>query len=346
MVTHRSARHTGTPLGGRPVSRVAALTAAAGAVAALTSAPVGAEPDDGTPQDAAARVDRLYTQAERSTEKYNAAAERVEDLRDRIDEVQDEAARKQAVVNRLRDSLGELAGAQYRSGGVDPSVALLLSAEPDTFLAKAATLDRIGARNTARLHRLREAQRVLEQYRAEADRRLAELERRRTDLKRHKKAVQRRLGSAQALLNAMSPEDRAAHQRASRGTGRAPAPLVAGAASSARAAAAVAAVRSAVGAPYSWGQAGPHAFDCSGLTQWAYAQAGVAVPRTSQGQASAGQRVPLSRARPGDLVVYRSDASHVAMYVGGGQVVHAPYPGAQVRYDPVGMMPVHSVTRP
>jgi cell wall-associated NlpC family hydrolase len=80
--------------------------------------------------------------------------------------------------------------------------------------------------------------------------------------------------------------------------------------------------------------------------QWAYAHAGVHLPRTSQEQRFAGRRVPLSQARPGDLVVYRSDASHVAMYVGNGQVIHAPYPGAAVRYDPVGMMPISSVTRP
>ncbi|THA26817.1 hypothetical protein E4198_21045 [Streptomyces sp. RKND-216] len=344
MVSHRSPRHPGTALTGRPAVRVAALTAAAGAVAALTTAPVGADPGSGAPQDVAARVDRLHAQAERSTEKYNAASEDVDDLRDRIANVQDQAARKQSVVNRLRDDLGALAGAQYRNGGVDPSVALLLSAAPDDFLDKAATLDRIGARNADRLRQLREAQRVLDQYRAEAGRDLTELERRSAALKRHKKAVQRRLGTAQRLLDRMSPPDRAAHDRASRGTGRAP--VTTGAASSARAAAAVAAARSVVGSPYGWGQAGPGAFDCSGLTQWSYARAGVALPRTSQGQSGAGRRVPLSQARPGDLVIYRSDASHVAMYVGGGQVVHSPYPGAQVRYDPVGMMPVSAVTRP
>ncbi|MYQ33840.1 C40 family peptidase, partial [Streptomyces sp. SID4956] len=114
---------------------------------------------------------------------------------------------------------------------------------------------------------------------------------------------------------------------------------------SGRAAAAVAAARSALGRPYVWGANGPHGFDCSGLTQWAYAQAGVALPRTSQAQRYAGRPVPLSEARPGDLVLYRADASHVAMYMGNGQVIHAPYPGAPVRYDPVGMMPVSSVTR-
>ncbi|MCR8579035.1 C40 family peptidase, partial [Streptomyces sp. Isolate_219] len=87
-------------------------------------------------------------------------------------------------------------------------------------------------------------------------------------------------------------------------------------------------------------------FDCSGLTQWAYGRAGVSLPRTSQAQRGAGRQVPLGQAQPGDLVIYRSDASHVGMYVGNGQVVHAPYPGARVRYDPVGMMPISSVTRP
>ncbi len=95
-----------------------------------------------------------------------------------------------------------------------------------------------------------------------------------------------------------------------------------------------------------WGSTGPTGFDCSGLMVWSYRQAGVSLPRTSQAQRYAGRQVPLSQARPGDLVTYRSDASHVGMYVGNGQVVHAPYPGARVRYDPVGMMPVSSVTRP
>ena len=115
---------------------------------------------------------------------------------------------------------------------------------------------------------------------------------------------------------------------------------------SGRAAAAVAAARSALGRPYVWGSTGPDGFDCSGLMVWSYGQAGVGLPRTSQAQRYAGTQVPLSQARPGDLVTYRADASHVGMYAGNGQVIHAPYPGAPVRYDPVGMMPIASVTRP
>ncbi len=78
---------------------------------------------------------------------------------------------------------------------------------------------------------------------------------------------------------------------------------------------------------------------------WSYRQAGISLPRTSQGQRHAGRQVPLSQAQPGDLVTYRGDASHVGIYAGNGQVIHAPYPGARVRYDPVNMMSNVTVTR-
>ncbi|MFH0244724.1 NlpC/P60 family protein [Streptomyces sp. HK10] len=326
-------------------TRVTALSAAAGAAAVLTAAPAGADPADGpAPAALGARVDRLYADAERATERYNTVSERVEDLREQVERAQDGAARDQARVNRMRGDLGSLASAQYRSGGIDPALALLLSEGPEEYLAKAATLDRINSRQAAKLKAFRSAVRALEQQRTEAGGKLAELRRQREALGEHRETVQRKLGAAQRLLNRLPPGERAARGHASRGAGRPAAPMEP--APSSRAAAAVAAARGAVGAPYAWGQAGPHAFDCSGLTSWAYARAGVFLPRTSQGQLHAGRHVPLERALPGDLVVYRSDASHVGMYVGGGQVLHAPRPGARVRYDPVGMMPVAAVVRP
>jgi cell wall-associated NlpC family hydrolase len=87
-------------------------------------------------------------------------------------------------------------------------------------------------------------------------------------------------------------------------------------------AAAVAAALSKEGSPYVYGAAGPDAFDCSGLTSWAWAQAGVTIPRTSGEQAGLPE-VPLDQLQPGDLVTYYSPVSHVAMYIGNGQVIHA-----------------------
>ncbi|NNG34659.1 C40 family peptidase [Nakamurella aerolata] len=85
---------------------------------------------------------------------------------------------------------------------------------------------------------------------------------------------------------------------------------------------AVEAALSKVGVPYVWGAAGPDAFDCSGLTSWAWAQAGVTIPRTSADQATL-QEVPLSELQPGDLITYYSPVSHVALYIGNGQIVNA-----------------------
>lgn len=187
--------------------------------------------------------------------------------------------------------------------------------------------------------------RELAQERVEAVGKLAELTRNRKAVAAHKETVEKKLAKARRLLNSLPYGERAAYDRASRGDRGDIPGLGSALPASARAAAAIAAARSALGTPYIWGATGPSGFDCSGLMQWSYARAGVQLPRTSQEQRYAGRQIPLSQARPGDLVTYRSDASHVAMYMGNGQVIHAPYPGAPVRYDPVNMLPVSSVTR-
>ncbi|MFJ8857303.1 NlpC/P60 family protein [Streptomyces sp. NPDC102451] len=338
MVSHRRPTRPGL---NRGVRATVLSAAAATAAATLGAAPASAAPED-TPESAKAAVDRLYVEAERATEQYNAARESLGRLRGRVARVQDAAARTQEDINRMRASLGSMAGAQYRSGGLDPSVQLLLSSDPDTFLDRAATLDRVGERRAVTLGKLHRAQRKIAQSRAEAAGALAALERDRAAVARHKRTVEGKLARARELLHTLPAADREALGRAA----PAGAPWLTGdAPASARGLAALTAARQALGRPYVWGADGPDGFDCSGLMRWAYAQAGVGLPRTSQAQRYAGRMVPLAEARPGDLVAYRADASHIGMYAGNGQVIHAPYPGAAVRYDPVGMMPVSSVTR-
>ncbi|MEU2515071.1 C40 family peptidase [Streptomyces syringium] len=353
MAFHRRPAPTGL---NRSV-RVTVLSAAmATAAAALSASPAGAEPGEGADGNRVAgtvkaQVDRLYEEAERATEKFNAADERTDDLRERVERAADRVARGQERVNRLRTALGMIATAQYRTGGaMDPAIELLLSSDPDGYLERAATLDRVTGRQADQLRTLQGAQRELRQERAEAARILAALEDGRRAVVRHKEEVERKLATARRLLNSLPTADRAEYGRASRSDrgdgGVLAAALPSLAPTSSRGAAAAMAARSAVGSPYAWGATGPSAFDCSGLMQWAYGRAGVGLPRTSQAQRNAGRHVSLSEAQPGDLVIYRADASHVGMYVGNGQVVHAPYPGARVRYDPANMMPISSVTRP
>ncbi|MFF7727883.1 NlpC/P60 family protein [Streptomyces sp. NPDC008001] len=355
MAFHRRSSQSGLT----QTVRVTVLSAAVATAAAAMAPPAGARPSDTVRDDRSggtvkAQVDRLYEQAERATEKFNEAGERAGELRRKVAEATDRVARGQERVNHMRTALGMLAAAQYRSGAVDPALQLLLSSDPDGYLERAATLDRVSGRQAEQLKALVSAQRALRQERSEAARMLGELEDTRKAVEHHKREVESKLATARRLLNALPEADREAYARASRSGGprtleRPGGGLLGGLqdiAASGRGAAAAMAARSAVGSPYAWGANGPGAFDCSGLMQWAYGRAGVGLPRTSQAQRNAGRHVPLSEARPGDLVIYRDDASHVGMYVGNGQVIHAPYPGARVRYDPANMMPISSVTRP
>jgi peptidoglycan DL-endopeptidase CwlO len=101
------------------------------------------------------------------------------------------------------------------------------------------------------------------------------------------------------------------------------------------AATAIAAAQSVLGAPYVFGAAGPSSFDCSGLTSWAWAQAGVYLPHSASAQYSSLPHVPLDQVQPGDIIYYGNFGPHVALYIGGGQIIHArhPGPGGEVQQD-------------
>ncbi|MFC9769354.1 C40 family peptidase [Rhodococcus jostii] len=101
---------------------------------------------------------------------------------------------------------------------------------------------------------------------------------------------------------------------------------------------------SKIGAPYVWGATGPDTFDCSGLMQWAYQQAGVSIPRTSQTQEAAGASVGLNALQPGDLVFFYN-GEHVGIYTGNGNVIHSPEPGDHVKTTPISAMPADTARR-
>jgi cell wall-associated NlpC family hydrolase len=115
---------------------------------------------------------------------------------------------------------------------------------------------------------------------------------------------------------------------------------------------AVAAARTVLGRPYQWGATGPDTFDCSGLTQWAYRQAGVEIPRVSRAQWYSGPRVALADLAVGDLLFWAEDTSdptsiyHVGMYIGGAEVLYAPRTGDVVKIGPVRLNNLIGAVRP
>ncbi|MEV7421256.1 MULTISPECIES: C40 family peptidase [unclassified Streptomyces] len=351
MAAHRKRKQR--PLSGQ-AGRTAATLALAGAATATTAvapSPAHAEPRL-TAAQVKAKVDRLYEQAESATERYNGAKVKADDARASLTLLRDEAARRAEGLNTSRDALGSIAAAQYRSGGLDPAVQLGLSSKPEEFLEGAALAERTGARQAAMIASIRRELGQIAGLRARADSRVADLRARQSELARHKSDVRAKLDSAQRLLDRLTTAQRARYDQRNapdsdgqQGQGRGqragavPAP-------NSRASAAVSFAYGAIGKPYVWGATGPGSFDCSGLTQAAWRSAGVSLPRTTYTQINAGRRVGRDQLAPGDLVFFFSGVSHVGIYVGGGQMIHAPRPGSAVRLAPIDQMPFAGAARP
>lgn len=320
-------------------TRVTVLTATAAAAVALTSQAAHADPKP-TTKDVKAKVEGLRHDAEVATEKFNGAKEQQDKLTKQVNSLRDKVARGQDELNDLRDNLGSMASAQYRSGGIDPSVQLFLSSDPDTYLDKASTMDQVSAKQAEALQQIQAKQRTLAQERKEAQDKVKDLADTRKELGQKKKDVQEKLAATQRVLLTLTAQERASlandESRANRASSRVD--LGASVPASQRAAAAFAAAQTRIGMPYVYGATGPGSFDCSGLTGWAYAQAGVSLPRTSQAQGGAGPHLSASQLQRGDLVIF-SGGSHIGLYAGNGQVLHAPHPGANVRYEAMSNMP-------
>lgn len=345
MAAHRKSAHRKPkqrPFTG-PAARTAATLALAGAATATSATGAGAAPAEPAPSAAQvrAKVDRLYHDAEVATEKYNGAKEKEAAATKAVDTLADEAARRTDRLNTARHTLGSMATAQYRTGALDPAVQLALSSDPDTYLERAAQLDRAGDRQTSLLTGIRRQLSGIARVKARADRETEALAARRAELQEHRTAITTKLADARKLLATLTAEERAAYERAAdaaHGGGPAqadrsvthadrPTARASAAAPDSRAGRAVAFAHGAIGKPYVWGATGPNAFDCSGLTQAAWQAAGVSLPRTTYTQINAGQRVSRSELAPGDLVFFYSGISHVGLYIGGGQMIHAPRPG-------------------
>ncbi|MFB7290427.1 NlpC/P60 family protein [Actinacidiphila glaucinigra] len=334
MASHRRPKQTSR-------ARITVLTATAAAAVAISAQAAQAAPAKQSVKNVKAKVDALYQQTEQATEKLNGAEEKQKQLQKQVDDLQDEVARQQDELNDLQDGLGTLASAQYRSGGIDPSLQLFLSSDPDSYLDKASTLQALSTKQAEALRQIAQKKRTLDQQKAEAASKLSELGRTRTELGRKKREVQGKLAQTQRLLNSLTAAQRAAvaadDARAARSNERVD--LGNDTPASGRAAAALAAAQTRLGMPYVYTHTGPTSFDCSGLTMWAYAQADVSLPRTSQAQANAGTRLSMSQLMPGDLVIFYGDQHHVGLYAGNGMVLHAPRTGTVVRYESINNMP-------
>ncbi|MFD8980256.1 NlpC/P60 family protein [Streptomyces sp. NPDC059564] len=355
MASHRKPRQR--PLSSGTVRTAATLALAGAATATAFEGTSHADPQP-TPAQVKAEVDRLYGDAEAATERYNGAKVKADEAERGLTALRDEAARKAERLNTARRSLGSLAASQYRSGGLGPTLQLAMAGDPQDYLDRASLMTRAGDRTAADVASVRRGLDEVGQLRDKAAGQLADLRARQGELEEQKAVIEGKLSTARSLLARLTAEERAAYEAQS-GGGTAPAaaggpaagkaartPAPPAPADGSRAARAVAFAYAAIGKPYVWGATGPGSYDCSGLTQAAWRAAGVSLPRTTYTQINAGQRVSRDQLAPGDLVFFYSGVTHVGMYIGNGQMIHAPRPGSTVRLAPVDSMPWAGASRP
>ncbi|CAM5450225.1 glycoside hydrolase [Streptomyces abikoensis] len=351
----------GEGCGGRRVISVTALIcvlAVAGVVVGLPGTAYAEPKPPRTLEEVHEEVEGLYRQAEAATDAYNAANEAQRRQEKSIAEIAKSAAEAQERMNRLKNQAGSLARAQYRDGSMPPQVRLLLSGSPESFFDGAALTHKGQAATRGLITQVAAAQKALDGYAKAAGERWKSLDGERRKKEGAKKEIEAKLAAAKALESKLEAKEkerlrlleeeraRQAQQKwlaseAVKGAG-----LKGSGAATAEGKRAVGFATAQIGKNYVWGAEGPDTYDCSGLTLKAWAAAGRSIPRTSQDQWRLLPKVDLKDMRPGDLIIYFRDASHVGMYVGDGAIVHAPRPGRQVTIAGAGSMPVLGVVRP
>ena len=310
----------------------------AGATGVSRAAPTQAEVDS-----AQERLHALEKDFELAVEEYNVVHER-------LDEIRKDIATSELVIRRLerhmsieQDSAVALAQELYMGGSTASFEAVLDSdsiAEIESSIAYLQSSQQAQAKVFERLsvdRRLLETRlRSLEAARSKAQATEERLAAMRTQIEAKVADQADEVAELNRQVEAAARREQARAEAAQEAAG-APAPPIGGSttptvtAPNGNAQAAVDAALSQVGKPYQWGAAGPDSYDCSGLTMWSWAHAGVSLPHSSAAQYGATSRVAQSDWQPGDLLFYGSPIHHVGMYIGGGQMVEAPYTGASVR---------------
>ncbi|WP_055490561.1 C40 family peptidase [Streptomyces sp. TP-A0356] len=318
-------------------------------------APGGSAPAPGKDLEAVRRkLDTLYHDAAVATDAYNAAEETTKKQSAQIVELAREIVKGQERLALLKDRAGAAARAQYRGGGLPPEVRLWLSDNPQEFLDEAGIARQGEHATEGLLAEMTRTQEDLRQYARDAADQWKRLDANRRAKAEAKKEIEKQIAAAEKLQSQLKKqeqerlrklEEQAAYKAQTAWLDSGILKEIRGKASE-EGAKAVAFATHQIGKPYVWGAEGPNSYDCSGLTSQAWAAAGTAIPRTSQEQWKQLRHVDVKDMRPGDLIIYFGDASHVAMYVGDGAIIHAPRPGRMVTIAGAGSMPILGVVRP
>ncbi|MBT3153396.1 C40 family peptidase [Streptomyces sp. CHD11] len=335
---------------------------AAGSVLAPVSAAAVPEPGAGaggpgerSVAELLTELQTLYREAGKATESHNATEELLKKQRAETGRLERALARTRTSLHNSRGAAGRLARQQYQGvSGLSPYIRLLLARDPQRALDQGHVIGQLARERAETVGRLTGEERAAGELARRARKALDDRRVLTERSERQRDEVRSRLHDVEELLASLTAEQLAALAELERGEiAGAQEELVAsgalGSGGTPPSAAGERAVRYAVeqlGKPYAWGAEGPAAYDCSGLTSESWDAAGTPVPRTSQEQWARLERIELAELRPGDLVVYFPEATHVALYLGDGMVVQAPRPGARIKVSPIAANPVLGAVRP
>ncbi|WP_375544537.1 C40 family peptidase [Corynebacterium appendicis] len=349
MGMHRAA----SALSSRGLSRVTKTSVAAGLVAMAVAFGGVAVPAH------AEEFDDLIKEMEDISGKATAKVEEIKEIEDNIakgerevkalkktaEDAQRTARKASKAQHRTQGDVDYQARVQYRNLSSDANVNALKSANPQEAIDRSAYLGSLSRSAQRTLDESQKLNQVAAQRATDANiavavanYRQSELEGQRKKLERERRELDGQVKDVEKRVDAFTPEQRSRWESKN-------GPVALDVPPSANANGVVGAALSKIGSPYGWGAAGPNQFDCSGLMYWAYQQNGKSIPRTSSAQLAGGTSVPLSELQPGDIIGYYPGVTHVGMYVGNGQVVHASDYGIPVQVVPMNSMPVQGAVR-
>ncbi|WP_246080427.1 C40 family peptidase [Modestobacter altitudinis] len=296
-----------------------------------------APPDATSGQEAAALATERGHDLEVLTEDYNEARETLSSQQTAVATADAQVAQAEARAAELQDELSSVAQAAFTGDGLGSLQAFMTSSSAEEFLDRVALLNSIADHHNDVLARVAEARSAAEQARAAAESAALDAQQQVRRVASQQEELQGEIADYQAQYALLTAEEQTRADVAHGGQTLAPPSVGTVEADSATVQAVLDTALAQVGDPYVWAAAGPDAFDCSGLTQYAFAAAGVALPHSSAMQATMGQPVSRADIRPGDLVYFYSPVSHIGIYIGGGRMVHASTFGDPVKVSSVDM---------
>ncbi len=311
-----------TSQGGRRAAR--RIATGLGFVAASSLVlPHGTAHAEPTKEEVEAKLEELHEEASALVDEYNAAKEEYDAAKEKVEELEKQLGDEEERYEELREKVSSFASAAYMSPDLEAVTTILSVEDPADILEQSADLSYLSETQRAELEEFSNSSERLIQLKEENEELLKEAEEKKEEVEKKQKEVEEKIEEQEALLAQFPDADPLTSGSSSTGgTYTGPA--------SGNARTALDFAYAQLGKPYIWGGNGPDGYDCSGLTMRAWGAAGVSLPRTTYAQATVGTRVSYNSMQPGDLVFFYPELSHVGLYVGNGQMIHAPSSGRTI----------------